>query len=277
MSEMKHPPPQQEPWQAAEDAERRTALRETLYGSATRQMLAAAAIKPGDHVLDIAAGTGDQSRMAARLVGPTGSVLATDISPEMLAVAARFAEQEGLRMITTRAMNAEQLDLPENSYDAVISRLGLMLIPNQQRALTEIRRVLKPGGRLAALVWSTSEGNPLFTLDTTIMANYLGEAAEQRDDAFSLADVAVFASALTEAGLHQVQVEPVALTTFSFPSFEVLANWWGSSLEQALAQLEPEARQRARAEIRQAVRPFEGPHGIQAPAEVLLGAGMKEC
>jgi ubiquinone/menaquinone biosynthesis C-methylase UbiE len=124
-----------------------TELRQHLYGAATWQMLAAADLQLGDQVLDIAAGTGDQSRQAARLVGPEGSVLATDISQEMLEVAARRAEQEGLSNITTRAMNAEQLDLPENQYDAVISRFGLMLIPNLQQALAEIRRVLKPGAR----------------------------------------------------------------------------------------------------------------------------------
>jgi ubiquinone/menaquinone biosynthesis C-methylase UbiE len=132
--------------------DRLTELRQHLYGAATWQMLAVADLQLGGQVLDIAAGTGDQSRQAARLVGPEGSVLATDISQEMLEVAARRAEQEGLSNLTTRAMNAEQLDLPENRYDAVISRFGLMLIPNLQQALAEIRSVLKPGGRLAALV-----------------------------------------------------------------------------------------------------------------------------
>src|SRR5207247_6580352 len=122
---------------------------------------------------DIAAGTGDQSRQAARLVGPEGSVLVTDISQEMLDVAARLAQQEGLSTITTRAMNAEQLDLPENRYDAVISRLGLMLIHRKPQALAEMRRVLKPGGRLAALVLSKPERNPLFALYVSMVEHLL--------------------------------------------------------------------------------------------------------
>ena len=193
MSETKHMGrTQQERRQAAEEAEGRgrlTGLRETLYGTATRQMLEAAKLRPGDQVLDIAAGTGDQSRQAARLVGPEGSVLATDISQEMLDVANRLAQQEGLSNITTRAMDAEQLDLPGNRYDAVISRFGLMLIPRRQQALAEIRRVLKPGGRLTALVWSKPERNPLFTLDTTIVEKFLYTqgSEEQRSDPFSLA------------------------------------------------------------------------------------------
>jgi ubiquinone/menaquinone biosynthesis C-methylase UbiE len=279
MSEMKHTGATQQRLKAAEEAEGRgrlTELRQQLYGAATRQMLEAAHLRPGDHVLDIAAGTGDQSRQAARLVGPGGSVLTTDIEQEMLNVAARFARQEGLSNITTRAMNAGQLDLPHNSYDAVISRLGLMLIPRQHQALTEIRRVLKPGGRLAALVWSKPERNPLFTLYEEILANLLKakEVEEQWVDPFSLADAALFANALAEAGFQEVQVQAIALT-FQFPSFEALTTWWGPDYDEAMARLEPELRQRTQAKVRQAVREFEGLQGIVAPAELLLGIGMK--
>jgi ubiquinone/menaquinone biosynthesis C-methylase UbiE len=254
-----------------------TELRQQLYGAATLQMLAAADLQPGDQVLDIAAGTGDQSRLAARLVGPEGSVLATDISQEMLAAAARRAEQEGLNNLTTRAMNAEQLDLPANRYDAVISRFGLMLIPNLQQALVEIRRVLKPGGRLAALVWSKPERNPLLTLDEALLAQWRAteEGEEPQVDAFSLADVVLFGSRLQQAGFQQVQVQVLPLT-LHFPSFEVLTDWWGSSWKNALAKLGPEPGRRMLEEARQAVRQFEGPQGMMAPAEVLLGAGTKE-
>lgn len=224
-------------------------------------------------MLDIAAGTGDQSRDAARLVGSTGSVLATDISQEMLDIAARFNQQEGLSNIATRAMNAELLDLADQSFDAVISRFGLMLIPRKQQALAEIQRVLKPGGRLAALVWSKPERNPLFVLPDTLLAQALEEQRAE-SDAFSLADAALFVRTLTAAGFRQVQVEATALT-FHFPTFEVLADWWGPSFEKALAKLEPESRQRVLEEARQAVRPLEGPQGVLAPAEVLLGVGVK--
>jgi ubiquinone/menaquinone biosynthesis C-methylase UbiE len=262
--------------EAAESRGRLTALREALYGDATRQMLEAARLQPGDHVLDVAAGTGDQSRYAARLVSPEGSVLATDISQEGLDVAARFARQEGLGNITTRVMNAEQLDLPEDQYDAVISRFGLMLIPNRHQALTEIRRVLKTGGRLAAIVWSTPERNPLFRLSDTFEAQLSGNKAQaaQQPDPFSLGDAGLFASVLTQAGFQDVQVQALSLP-FRFPTLEVLISWWGFWFERALAALEPEPRQRIIEDIRQAVRPFEGPQGIEAPAEVLLGVGRK--
>jgi ubiquinone/menaquinone biosynthesis C-methylase UbiE len=239
-------------------------------------MLEAAYLKPGDDLLDIAAGTGDQSRQAAQLVGPEGSILATDISQEMLTVAARLAEQEGLNNLTIRVMNAEHLDLPANRYDAVISRLGLMLIPDQQQALLEIRRVLKPGGRLSALVWSKPERNPLFTPYVTLV-NTSWEAEhrqEKASDPFSLADAAFFASRLSEAGFREVQVQIIPLT-FHFPSFEALTTWWGTPFKETQQQLDPTSRQRVQEEVHQAVRPFEGSQGIVAPAELLLGTAMK--
>lgn len=248
-----------------------TSLREQLYGAATGQMLAASRLQPGDHVLDIAAGTGDQSRMAAKLVGPNGSVLATDISEEALKVAAQLAEQEGYRNITTRVANAEQLDLEDNGYDAVISRFGLMFIPNQQQALAEMRRVLKPGGRLAAIVWSLAERNPLFALyvdviEKPVEAKQLGF--------FSLADADHFAGVFKSAGFQEVLVEPITLT-YQFPSFDLLRAYWGPLFEQTLAKLDPEQSQAVLEQLRQDVRRFEGSEGITAPGEVLLGVGTK--
>ena len=128
--------------------------RQLSMEEATRQMLLSAQLRPGDRVLDIAAGTGDQSMLAARLVGPTGWVLATDISADMLQVAASRAQQEKLTNISTQVLDATQLDLDDKTFDAAICRNGLMmLVPRLGQALSEIHRVLKPGRPLAALVW----------------------------------------------------------------------------------------------------------------------------
>ena len=110
-------------------------------------------------------------------VEPGGSILATDMSADMLSIAAGVIQLGGLTNITTRVMDAEQLDLEDDAFDAVICRLGLMLLPHRARALREIRRVLKSGGKLAALVWSTPEHNPLWSLPLSILSNYAKEAS----------------------------------------------------------------------------------------------------
>ena len=123
-------------------------------------MLEVAGVQPGSRVLDVAAGTGEQTLMAARRVGPTGNVLATDGSASMLKVAAEAARNEGLTNVETRVMNAENLALDADSFDAVICRNALMLFSNPAKALTEMRRVVKPGSKVAVMVFSAVERNP---------------------------------------------------------------------------------------------------------------------
>jgi ubiquinone/menaquinone biosynthesis C-methylase UbiE len=110
-------------------------------------------IRVGGRVLDIGAGLGDQTLAAARRVGPTGVVLASDISASRLEVAAASARREGLLHVETRVMDAQMLELPSDSFDTAISRFALMLVPDIDKALREIRRVLRNGGRFAAIVF----------------------------------------------------------------------------------------------------------------------------
>lgn len=265
-------------WQSSEEAARwaqQAKWRQDLFGEATRLMLEAAELGQGDHVLDVAAGTGDQSLLAAQKVGPTGTVLATDISAEMLKEAARLAEQEGFNNLTTRVMNAEQLDLADEAFDAVICRLGLMLVTHQHQALREILRVLKPGRKLAALVWSTAERHPLLSVPLAIVAKYT-TVPDLKPNPFSLAGPGVFEQALKEAGFREVSIQAVSIQ-FHFASmdayFQQMAN--NPVTTNAMKQLNQQDQQRLQEDIRQALSQFEGPEGLVFPAELLLGAGRR--
>jgi ubiquinone/menaquinone biosynthesis C-methylase UbiE len=134
--------------------------RDKVNAAANEMMIDAAALQPGNRVLDVAAGTGDQTLLAARRVGPTGYVLATDISSNMLKLASDAAREDGLTNVETRVMDAENIDLDPDSFDAIICRQGLMLLPNPVKALIGMRRVVKPKGKVVALVWSSEEKNP---------------------------------------------------------------------------------------------------------------------
>jgi SAM-dependent methyltransferase len=123
-------------WESSEVAERRNrgrARRVEIQGPATQMMLDLAEVRTGSRVLDVAAGTGDQTVLAAQRVGATGCVLATDISVSMLKLASDTAAEAGLTNVETRVMDAEKIDLEPDSYDAVICQLGLMLFPDPVR------------------------------------------------------------------------------------------------------------------------------------------------
>ena len=270
--------PQHTFWSSSEVAERwqqDVERRRRDFAEATQRMLEAAGLVPGNHVLDIGAGTGDQSLLAARRVGPDGFVLATDISAEMLGITARVAQQEGLTTLTTRVMDAQQLDLQDNAFDAVICRLALMLIPNPKLALREIRRVLKPGGKLAALVWSAPENNPLFALPLAIVATYARGVSSPLPDPFALSDPRVFERELTEAGFDEVKTRALPFQSH-YASLDAFLQSTASRLTAGvMGQLSKSEQQHLLGEVREALSQFEGSHGLVAPAELLLGVGSK--
>src|SRR5438067_933896 len=125
--------------EAAADWQRGLTARNRFFGPATERILDLLQLQPGDRVLDIGAGAGDTSLAAARRVGLSGAVLATDISATMLETAALAARQADLANVETRVMDAQQLEIPPDSFDAAVSRFALMLVPDIGRALREIR------------------------------------------------------------------------------------------------------------------------------------------
>jgi ubiquinone/menaquinone biosynthesis C-methylase UbiE len=278
LEEDKEHMPQHTFWSSSEVAEhwqQDVERRRLDFAEATQRMLEAAGLGPGNHVLDIGAGTGDQSLLAARRVGPDGFVLATDISAEMLGITARVAQQEGLTAITTRVMDAQQLDLQDNAFDAVICRLALMLIPNPKLALREIRRVLKPGGKLAALVWSAPENNPLFALPLAIVSTYARGVSSPLPDPFALSDPRVFERELTKAGFDEVKTRALPFQSH-YASLDAFLQSTASRLTAGvMGQLRKSEQQHLLGEVREALSQFEGSHGLVAPAELLLGVGSK--
>jgi SAM-dependent methyltransferase len=269
-----------EQWQTAARAwnEWGPSLRAWL-GPATDIMFDMAKVGPGHRVLDVAAGAGDQTLQAAERVGPTGHVLATDISANILAFAEQNARQAGHRNIETNVLDGENLDVPEGSFDAVISRVGLIYIPDQQKALAGMKRALKPGGRVAAIVYSTAENNKFFSIPVSVIrrrAN-LPPPLLGQPGPFSLGGPGVLEDALRKAGFRDVATRtvpaPVRMKTaaecvrFEKESF--------GALHQMLAGLDNAGREAAWQEIEQQLRAFETNGGFEGPCEMIVGVGMK--
>ena len=128
--------------------------------------------QPGQTVLELTAGPGETGFLAAARLGSTGRLISSDFVPAMVDAARRGADERGLDNVECRVLDAQQIDLPDNSVDGVLSRFGLMLVPHQQRAIAEIRRVLRPGGRCAYATWGLPQHNPwIFQLVAALVQN----------------------------------------------------------------------------------------------------------
>lgn len=268
-------------WEAAAAAwDRWAALLARWLGPATEAMLEMAAIGRGARILDVAAGAGEQTIAVARRVGAQGYVLATDISPAILGFALSAAHRAGLTNVETLELDGERHDtLPEASFDAAISRVGLIYFPDQQRALAGIRWALKTGGRFAAVVYSTPEKNPFFSLPVGIIRRRaeLPPPLPGQPGPFSLGAEGVLAKALQQAGFRDVEVRrvdsPVRLASaaecvrFERESF--------GALHQMMAAMSERERTETWTEIEAALRKFETDDGFVGPCEMLVGAGTK--
>ena len=269
-------------WQSAADAWHRWGpFIGSWLGDATEAMFDMAGVTAGCRVLDVAAGAGEQSLAAARRVGPTGHVLATDIAPALLAYAERDAKAAGLGdIVATRDIDGEALDtLPPASFDAAISRVGLIYFPDQQAALAGMKRALKPGGRIAAIVYSTPERNAFFSIPVKIIREraQLPPPLPGQPGPFSLGGDGVLARTLEQAGFRDVQVRRVD-SPVRLPSAAECARFERESfgaLHQMMATLSEAERADTWREIEEALRPFETPGGFVGPCEMLVGAGTK--
>jgi len=267
-------------WQKTADAWLKwTPQIQEWLGPATELMLDLAEVRPGQHVLDIAAGAGEPAITAAKRVAPSGRVLATDISENILRLANSEALRQGISNLETRVMDGEHLDLPDGQFDCVLSRVGLIYFPNQQRALAEIRRVLKPGGRIAAMVFSTPAQNGFFSIPVGIIRRHANLPAPLpgQPGPFSLGGGGVLEDAYRRAGFREITIQTVsapvrmasaaACVQFEQESF--------GALHQMMGNLSEEARAATWAEVEDELSQFEGTHGFEAPCEMIIGVGVR--
>ena len=266
--------------QAAEAWNRWEPVIEDWLGEATDRMLDDVRITDGSSVLDVAAGAGGQTLAAARRVGPTGRVLATDISPTILEYAAKVAADSGLDNVVTLEADGEDLSaVPEETFDAAISRVGLIYFPDQHGALTEICRTLRPGGRLSSVVYSTPDRNGFFALPVGIIRRIadLPAPAPGMPGPFSLGSPGVAEAAYEKAGLIDVTVTKVPSPVRMANAAECVRFERESfgALHQMLANVSDDERAAAWREIEETLGQFEGPGGFVGPCEMLVVSGTK--
>lgn len=253
---------------------------ETWLREATERMLDAAGVTKGTSVLDVAAGAGGQTVAAARRAGPAGRVVATDISPAILTYAAKQAADAGLTNVETVEADGEQLgDLADGGFDAVISRLGLIYLPDQVGALRGIREALRPGGRVSAVVYSTADRNGFFSVPVSVIRRRAGLPAPGPGlpGPFSLGSPGALEEALGSAGFRDVAVEAVDAPLLMLSASECLRFERESfgALHQMLAGVPEKEREDVWAEVADGLGRYETPSGFVGPCELLVARGTR--
>jgi len=251
----------------------------TWIEPATTAMLTMANIDRGARVLDLASGAGSQTLSAARRVGAQGHVVASDISETMLRHVRENARAAGLDNVTTLAGAAEDLDVDNEGFDAAICRLGLMLFAEPARALAAVRRAVKPGGKVAVVVFTTPATNPFMAKPMQILLRHAGKAPPSpgQPGIFSLGAPGVIERLFTDCGYVGVDQRTLAIP-LRMPSaaqaLDMMREAFGAY--RAVVSDAPETvRAAAWAEVAKMLETFETATGFEAPAEVLVAAATK--
>ncbi len=191
----------------------------------------------GEKVLELAAGPGDTGLIAAARLGPDGRLISTDVAPEMVDAAQRRAAELGIENVEFRVEDASAIGLADASVDGVLCRFGVMLVPDPARALSEIARVLRPGGRAVLAVWGSSDANDWMTAaGRSAVELGLSERPDPKAPGpFRLADPDELRRLVTEAGLRVETLEEVRVTWRAAS----LDEWWRNvrDLSRMLATL----------------------------------------
>jgi SAM-dependent methyltransferase len=248
--------------------------------TATEAMLDMAAVGPGSRVLDVAAGSGDQTLDIALRVGADGYVLATDLSPAILALAQRNAASAGHRNVETQVADGERLPVEPASFDAAVCRLGLMFFPDPLQGLREMHRATRPGGRACAMVFSRPERNPCVTI---LMSTALKHAGLPPRDPFQPGGLLSLGKpGLADELFRAAGFRDVATTTLDAPFRLPTARHYldfvrtsASPIQQILGRLDGSAADAAWTDMEQRLGEFTTSNGWVGPNELLLTVGRR--
>lgn len=226
--------------------------------------------REGDTILDLAGGPGDIGFLAAHRVGASGSVIETDFAPQMVEVARRRVSELGLDNVETRALDAERMDLDEDSVDGIVCRWGFMLMLDPMKALKECRRVLRDGRRLTFSVWGTPDKNPWVTVTgmTMMQLGYQpGGDPFGPGGMFSMAEHDAIRSMLGEAGFAHVEIEEMAVdwTYASFDAAWAFMTQVAGAIASVVKELPPDKVEEVRSALEKNVETFRTGPGLVLP------------
>jgi ubiquinone/menaquinone biosynthesis C-methylase UbiE len=246
-------------------------LWQAQLAEARASVLEFAALTPGERVLDVASGTGLVTFEAARAVGTQGSVLGVDVSTRMVELAQRRSQLAQMKNCTFAAMGAESLTLPDATFDVVLCTLGLMYVAEPDRALREMRRVLRPGGRVVIAVWGERARCGWSALFPIVDAEVSSEVCPLF---FHLGQAEALALACIDVRF-EIERQRRITTLLAFADAEEAcdAAFVGGPVALAWSRFSQDVRERVRARYLAAIEPWRRDRGYAVPGEfVVVGA-----
>jgi len=229
--------------------------------------------RPGERVLDVATGTGVAAFMAAERVGPAGEIVATDISEKMVQQAEAYAREQGVTNMTFERTDAEDLPYPDSSFDAVMCVLGLMYPADPQRAIEEMHRVLRPGGRGAACVWGRRERCGWAEIFPITDARVESDVCPMF---FQLGLPNALTYAFERAGFTDIRDERMDVTlTFEDPDHLCQAVFAGGPVALAYSRFSDELRDQVHGEFLDSVKEFRRGVTFDIPGEFVFVRATK--
>ena len=246
---------------------------------ATDTLIDMAGVQPGMRVLDLACGAGSQTLQVARRVGPNGKVVASDISATMLEHARQNAAAAGLQNVEFVESPAEDLEESLIPFDASISRLGLMLFPSPGNALRAVQRLLKPGARFAALVFTTPNNNPFMARPMAILLRHAGKSppAPGQPGIFALGGDGILENLIKGGGLTDVKSTKVRAQlrlASASDALEMMQQAFGA-YRAVVADLSDQEKSKAWGEVHDCLTGFEGARGFETEFEFIVGSGAR--
>jgi len=262
-------------WQTmAAGWERRRADMETVTEPIRDWLVRELAPKPGETILELAAGPGDTGFAAAALLGNEGQLISTDFSSEMTEVARRRGRELGLLNVEYRTMDAEHLELEDDSVDGVICRFGFMLMSDTEAALAETRRVLRPGGRLVLATWRGPERNPWVAIGGRILTarGFMPPNEPGAPGMFTMSDDGRVESLLAAAGFTDVLIDdvPVRMPYGDVDEYVTATRDTGGAFARAFNEASEEEQRAITQELAEAFTPFEVDGGLALPGLALV-------